>query len=71
MVLKVFVLRKNRLNHCKENDLREKIVLIYEQILKKANEQCARLQQDPVAWAEMQAENEEWDGTLADGVDED
>ncbi|MBX9830914.1 hypothetical protein K2X40_03070 [Candidatus Babeliales bacterium] len=41
----------------------------YEQILKKANDQYAALQQDPQVWKEMLEEIEEWDVTLSDGLD--
>ncbi|MFA6262825.1 MAG: hypothetical protein WCW33_04525 [Candidatus Babeliales bacterium] len=47
------------------------VAFSYEQILKKANEQYAALRKDPRAWKEMQAEREDWDVTLADGIKDD
>ncbi len=43
---------------------------VYEQILKKANEQYAALNKDPQAWKELQEELEVWDVTLADGFND-
>lgn len=39
-----------------------------QRFLLAANAAYARLRDDPVAWAQEQAERGEWDATLADGL---
>ena len=39
-------------------------------ILEKANTAYAALRSNPEAWQQVQEERLEWDGTLADGLDE-
>jgi hypothetical protein len=41
-----------------------------EALLERANEEWARILEDPIARAEAQAEQELWDATLADGLDD-
>ena len=40
-----------------------------ERFLDEANAAYARLKSDPEAWKEELAEREQWDGTLADGIE--
>jgi ADP-ribose pyrophosphatase YjhB (NUDIX family) len=40
-------------------------------ILDVTNRAYAALRTDPEAWAEVEAEREEWEGTLADGLEDD
>ena len=44
---------------------------VYEQLLKKANDQYAAIKADPLAWKEMHEETSEWDCTLSDGLKND
>lgn len=44
---------------------------VREQFIKKANEQFTRMKnEDPVGWKQMIKEEEVFDGTLADGLDD-
>jgi len=45
--------------------------LTREEFLQKANEDFARLRQDPEAWAEELAERALWDTALMDGLEDD
>jgi hypothetical protein len=40
-----------------------------QRILDEGNAGYAALRQDPVAWAELQAERAVWDATLSDGLE--
>jgi predicted transcriptional regulator len=40
-----------------------------QQLLEQANAAYAQLRADPVAWAAVEQEREEWDATLGDGLD--
>lgn len=42
-----------------------------EVFFEKLNAGYAELRDDPVAWAEHQAERQQWDATLTDGLDSD
>jgi hypothetical protein len=44
---------------------------VYEQTLKKANEQYAALKKDRKAWKEMQEEHKAWNVVLKDGLKDD
>ena len=46
-------------------------IYTYELMLKRSNEQYAALKKDPKAWKEMQEEQEAWDVTLMDGLEDD
>lgn len=48
-------------------------ILLYqhEQLLKKANQQYVALKKDPIAWQEIQQENDDWDAVLSDGIKDD
>ncbi len=48
----------------------DKAIALYkhEQLLLNANEQLAALKKDPVAWKQMQEEQEDWNVTLLDGL---
>ena len=41
-----------------------------QQMLERTNAAYAALRADPQAWREEQAEREEWDSTLADGLED-
>ncbi len=41
-----------------------------EQLLDSANAAYAALRADPLRWQALEAERAEWDGTIADGLDE-
>ena len=55
------------------NDVVEAAVELYrrQRVLVAANAAYARLRADPGAWADVQAERAAFDGTLADGLEED
>jgi len=44
---------------------------VYEQTLKRANEQYAALKEDSKTWKEIQEELGDWDVTLEDGLKDD
>ena len=44
---------------------------VYEQTLKKANEQYRVLKNDPESWKAFEDEYKEWDITLSDGLKDD
>ncbi len=50
---------------------KKELCAAYEQILKKANDQYLLLQHNQHAWQEIIEEREEWDPTLADGLEDD
>lgn len=52
------------------NELVDRAIELYrrQRIIAEANAAYAALRADPETWAEAQAEREEWDATLSDGL---
>lgn len=46
------------------------LLLVKQQFLDRTNKQYAELRNDKKAWADMQKEQQEWDVTMSDGLED-